>query len=63
MHQWLALTDNSPINYGKITGYLKVSLQITGNKDTIIPIKEEVHIESQGPNNLLIPTTVQPEYI
>ena len=43
LHQWVALTNNSEgsLDASEITGYLKLSIQVTGPNDTAIKISEE----------------------
>jgi len=56
LHQWVALIDNSAESedVSAITGYLKLSIQVTGPKDAPIEIKEEQDAV-EGEPKILIP--------
>lgn len=72
MHEWIALTDNSSQSksVSDITGYLKLSIQITGKDDQAVALKEdddeerEKEIKRSATNQVvMIPSQVQPKYV
>ena len=72
MHQWIALTDTSAQSksVSDITGYLKLSIQITGKDDKAVALKEDDDEERQEAIKhcalnqvVMIPSQVQPKYV
>lgn len=63
LHQWVALIDNSAdsVDCSVITGYMKLSIQVTGPKDP--PIEIAVEEEGAKPKKILIPIQVNPRYL
>lgn len=66
LHQWVALIDNSATtkSISDITGYLKLSVQITGPKDKAIEIGEDNTItDPSAETNVLMPIQVKPKFL
>ena len=59
MHQWVALTDNSDQaeDVAAITGYLKVSIQVTGVNDKAIQIEvDEKGLQEANEEDIWMPS-------
>lgn len=66
MHQWVAIIDNSGSSedVSAIAGYLKVSIQVTGEYDTPTDISEDVEEMDDGEETpILVPIQVTPNYL
>ena len=65
-HQWVATIDNSTTSedLSAITGYMKLSIQVTGELDTPIEISEDSEMHDDGEETpVLIPIQVTPNYL
>jgi len=58
LHQWVAIIDTSPLSNKKreITGYIKLSIQVTGDNDEILEITEDSNDIAKKAVKMLIPT-------
>ena len=66
MHQWVAVIDNSgnSEDVSAIAGYLKVSIQVTGEYDEPTDISEDVEEMDDGEETpVLVPIQVTPNYL
>ena len=66
LHQWVALIDNShnTKSISDITGYLKLSVQITGSKDAALDIgQDDTVVDPSEETNVLMPIQVKPKFL
>lgn len=62
-HQWLALSNPEGKDYNHITGYLKVSINITGPGDESVALMEDTSKRmSADDDNVLMPTSIRRQY-
>lgn len=59
LHKWLAFSNPNSENYSEITGYLKLSINVTCTGDESVPIDED-----DGPEdtNILMPPSLNPKF-
>ena len=59
LHKWLAFSNPNSENYSEITGYLKLSINVTCTGDESVPIEED-----DGPedSNVLMPPSLNPKF-
>ena len=59
MHKYLVMNNPESEDYGKVTGYLKISITVTGGDDVPVPIEEDPNPNSE---DLLLPAEIKPTF-
>lgn len=62
LHKWVALCDPDSEDYGKVTGYLKVSVAVTATGDETIKIEEDLADEVDQDLEVLMPPSLNPTF-
>ena len=59
LHKWLALSNPNSENYSEVTGYLKLSINVTCTGDESVQIDDD-----DGPEdtNVLMPPSLNPKF-
>jgi len=59
MHKWIIMSNPEGADFSEVTGYLKISMAITGVGDNQLPIEDdpEPNVES-----FISPSTIKPEF-
>ncbi len=59
MHKWIIMSNPEGEDFSEVTGYLKISMAITGVGDNQLPIEDdpEPNVES-----FISPSTIKPEF-
>lgn len=58
-HQWVALSNPAGENFNEISGYLKVSISVTGQGDDQVPLTED---DSKECSMIVVPPHIQIQY-
>lgn len=59
MHKWIIMSNPEGEDFSEVTGYLKLSITVTGAGDEQLPIEEDDHPEIE---EMISPPTIKPEF-
>lgn len=57
-HKWVALTNPASEDFSTVAGFLKISIQITGAKDTPMQLSEDLNSNE----DIVIPAMIKPKF-
>lgn len=62
-HQWLALSNPDGADFNEITGYLKVSISISGPGDEQIQLAEDTAgLDKTDGDKVMMPASIKKQY-
>ena len=61
-HAWAALSNIESTKFTNVTGYLKVSISVTGENDPAISLTEDTSYNREDNTNLMIPNYIEMKY-
>jgi hypothetical protein len=59
MHKFIVMSNPESEDFGEVTGYLKLSITISGAGDTSVPIEDDPNPDKE---DVLQPPEIKPEF-
>ena len=59
MHKWVIMSNPEGEDFGEVTGYLKISMTVTGAGDEQLPIEDDPNPDVE---EMISPPTIKPEF-
>lgn len=62
LHRWIALSNPDSASFNEVTGYLKLSIQVTTKGDEALQINEDSTAPDKSDTAILMPPQIKPQY-